>query len=121
MVTLVLAFGPTSVTESVSPAHAAAIPLTFTCVTFPALSTSRVAVSDVMPHEVTAALPAEGLVDPRARVAAAANAVKTAVTRSAKPSVLERAFMSIPFGEEREGARRRGTRAPVRRTSRRVG
>src|SRR3954466_1774320 len=86
---------PTSVTESVSPAHAAGIPLTVTCVTFPALSTSRAAVSAGVPHAVTVALPAERLVDPRARDAAAANAAKVALSASRSPSVLERAFMSL--------------------------
>ncbi len=103
----------TSVTESVSPEHAVGIPPTFTCVTFPELSTFRVALSEDTPHDVTAAFPAERLVEPRARVAAAAHAANVAATVTANPSVLERVFMSgFRFRLSRTGAP--AARCPVR-------
>jgi hypothetical protein len=84
----------TSVTESVSPEHAVGIPLAFTCVTFPELSTFRVALSEDAPHDVTVALPADSFVEPSVRVAAAAHAANVAATVTANPSVLESVFMS---------------------------
>jgi hypothetical protein len=85
---------PTRVTESVSPEHAVGIPATFTCVTFPLLSTLRVAEREDV-HAVTLALPAEREVEPIASVAAAAHAVNVAATASANPTVLERCFISV--------------------------
>ena len=86
---------PTSVTESVSPEHAVGIPATFTCVTFPLLSTLRVAAREEV-HFATPAFPAERLVEPTARVAAAAQAVNTAAAVSPNASALERCFTSCP-------------------------
>jgi hypothetical protein len=108
----------TSATESVSPEHAVGIPPTFTCVTFPELLTFRVAVSEETPHDVTAAFPADRLVEPIARVAAAAHAANVAATVTANPSVLERVFMSgFLFRLPRTGAP--AARCPVRIVGRR--
>src|SRR5207237_9004514 len=69
--------------------------LTSTCVTFPELSTFRVAVSDEAPHEETEAFPAESFCEPRARVAAAPQAANVAATASAVPSAFARSFISV--------------------------
>src|SRR4051794_1610123 len=85
---------PTNVIWIVSPAHAAGRLATSTRVTFPELSTLRVAVSDEMPHEETVALPAARLDEASASVAAAAHPANAAATTKAKPMVLVRNLIS---------------------------
>jgi hypothetical protein len=66
-----------------------------TCVTFPALSTFRVALSDATPHEVTEAFPAERRFELNAREAADAQAANVAATASAVPKIFARSFISV--------------------------
>ena len=108
-------------TESVSPEHAAGIPLTFTCVTFPELSTVRVALSDETPQEVTAAFPAERAFEPRARLAAAPQAANVAATASAVPRIFARSFMSIRILQSRCCGTERRRQRPARNFVRRYG
>jgi hypothetical protein len=64
-------------------------------VTFPALSTFRVALSDATPQEVTEAFPAERRVEVNAREAAAPVAANVAATASAVPRIFARSFISV--------------------------
>jgi hypothetical protein len=86
---------PVSVTESVSPVHAVGRPPTFTCVTFPELSTLRVAVTEERPQEETVWLPADNFAELMARVAAAAHVANVAATVSPNAIVLVKRFISV--------------------------
>jgi hypothetical protein len=71
------------------------MPPTFTCITFPAFETVRVALSEVSPPQaVTAALPADRDFEPSARLAAAPQAAETAATASASPRMFASSFIA---------------------------
>src|SRR5579884_2872778 len=97
---------PTSVSESVAPAQALGTDGIETCVTFPALSTLRVALSEETPHEPTAALPAARGFEARASVAAAPHAAHAAASIRVLPSAFARSFISNQSLSDRGG---RGT------------
>jgi hypothetical protein len=84
---------PTSVTESVAPAQALGTEGIDTCVTFPELSTVRVALSDETPHELTEALPEDRGLEASASVAAAPQAASVAAAAKAVPSAFDRSFI----------------------------
>ncbi len=84
---------PTSDTASVAPAHALGTAGTETCVTFPELSTVRVALSDETPHELTEVLPEERGLEASASVAAAPHAASVAAAARAEPSAFARSFI----------------------------
>src|SRR5258708_31496919 len=106
---------PTSVTESVSPAQAAGTDETSSCVTFPALSTLRVALSDATPQEVTEAFPAERRFERNARQAAAPVAANVAATARAVPKLFARSFISVFSSKLGRGGGKRDTRRQVPR------
>jgi hypothetical protein len=66
-----------------------------TCVTFPALSTFRVALSDATPQEVTEAFPAERRFEVNAKEAAAPVAANVAATARAVPKIFARSVISV--------------------------
>jgi hypothetical protein len=64
-------------------------------VTFPALLTLRVALSDATPQVVTEAFPAERAFELNAREAADAQAATVAATARAVPKIFARSFISV--------------------------
>src|SRR3954452_16132019 len=102
------------VSQSVSPAQAAGTPETTTEVMFPLLSTERIELSELTPHEVTGALPAESVLEPSARVAAAPHAAKTAATARVNPSMWASRFI-VRSDLLRVSCRRAGAPPPAPR------